>query len=139
MVLAKSIVAAAVFTLAAAVPMLPAVPASADSPLHHVRYIVTAETLVDADIYYRDADPVDFAAYSHNPYEFSPKADVVVGPDRTWILDAMLADPHQWAMVIATSGPGPLTPNFHCVLEVDGMVAKSSGGAKGTLCSLRSW
>ena len=113
--------------------------AAADDSLHQVRYTVSAETPIDADIYYRDTDPVNFAAYSHNSYEFSPKAEVLVGPGQTWVLDALLTDPYQWAMVVATSGPGPLTPNFHCTLEVDGVVVKSAAGPKGALCSLRPW
>lgn len=116
-----------------------AAPATADDLLHHVRYTVSAETAVDADIYFRDSEPPDFAAYSHNPYQFSPKADVMVGPGQTWVLDVMLADPKKWAMVVATSGPGPLTPNFHCTLEIDGATVKTAQGPKGALCSLRAW
>jgi hypothetical protein len=134
---AKANVAAV--ALVVALTAFSAVPASADDALHHVRYTVTAETATDADIYYRDTDPPDFAAYSHNPYRYSPKADVMVGPDQTWILDVMLADPALWAMVAATSGPGPLKPNFHCTLEVDGAVVKTGQGPKGALCSPRPW
>jgi hypothetical protein len=115
------------------------IPAAANDALHHVRYNVTAETRTDADIYYRDTDTPDFAAYSHNPYQYSPKADVMVGPGQTWVLDVMLADPDQWAVVAATSGPGPLTPNFHCTLEIDGTVVKTGQGPKGALCSPRPW
>lgn len=113
--------------------------AVADGPLHHVRYLVTAETVGHADIYYRDTDPPDFAAYSHNPYQFSPKVETELGPSHSWILDVMLNDPAQWAMVVATSGADPVTPRFHCLLEVDGAVAASGQGPKGAMCSTRTW
>jgi hypothetical protein len=116
-----------------------AIPAAANDALHHVRYSVTAQARTDADIYYRDTDPPDFAAYSHNPYQYSPKADVTVGPGQTWVQDVMLADPNQWAVVAATSGPGPSTPNLHCTLEVDEAAVKTGQGPKGALCSPRPW
>jgi hypothetical protein len=130
---------AAAMASALALTTFSAVPAVAVDALHHVRYTVTAETPTDADIYYRDTDPPDFAAYSHNPYQFSPKADVMVGPGQTWVLDVILADPDQWAMVAATSRPGPFMPNFHCTLEVDSAIVKTGQGPKGALCSPRPW
>jgi hypothetical protein len=137
MLSSKAIVAA---MASAIVPLaFSAIPAAANDALHHVRYTVTAETRTDADIYYRATDPPDFAAYSHNPYQYSPKADVIVGPGQKWVLDVMLADPDQWALVAATSGRGPLTPNLHCTLEVDGAVVKTGQGPKGALCSPRPW
>jgi hypothetical protein len=33
----------------------------------------------------------------------------------------------------------PQTPNFHCVIAVDGEVAVANQGPKGALCSLRNW
>lgn len=52
------------------------VPAHADEPvLHRVTYVVTAETRVDADIYFWDADPPGWADYSQNPYQYSPKVE----------------------------------------------------------------
>jgi hypothetical protein len=113
--------------------------AVADDAPHHVRYTVTAETPTDADIYYRDTDPTDFAAYGHDPYQFSPKADAMVGPGDPWVFDAKLADPDQWAMVVASSAGGHRTPNLQCTLEVDGVIVKTAQGARGALCSLRRW
>lgn len=107
--------------------------------LHNVKYTVFSEQPFYVDIYYRDVDPPNWAAYSHNPYEFSPKAKAEIGPDRQWNLDVQLADPDQWAMVTATSGPGEATPNIHCVLAVDGVVVATDVGPKGALCSIRSW
>ncbi|OBB98841.1 hypothetical protein A5784_23155 [Mycobacterium sp. 852013-50091_SCH5140682] len=116
------------------------VQAHADDPvLHRVTYKVSAESQVTADIYYREVDPPTWADYSHNPYEFSPKVEATIGPDQPWVIDVMLADPDQWAMVAATSGRLPTTPVFHCELAVDGVSVTSSGGPKGALCALRHW
>lgn len=115
-------------------------PAHADQPvLHRVTYSVSADQSVHADIYFRDIDPPNWDEYSHNPYQFSPKVEADVGPNTRWTRDVMLADPDQWAMVTATSGPSPSTPRFHCQLAVDGTVVASGDGAKGALCSLRHW
>ncbi|WP_003894225.1 hypothetical protein [Mycolicibacterium smegmatis] len=117
-----------------------AVPAHADPPpLHQVTYTVTAQTPTRADIYYRETDPPNWADYSHNPYVFSPKAEVEVGPGAPWVLTVQLADPDRWAMVSATSGRGPATPAFHCELAVDGVVVATGDGPKGALCAVRHW
>lgn len=108
-------------------------------PLHNVKYSVFAEQPFYVDIYYRDVDPPDWAAYSHNPYQFSPKVKAQIGPDQQWNLDVQLADPDKWAMVTATSGPGQSKPNIHCVLAVDGVVVATNQGPKGALCSVRNW
>lgn len=109
------------------------------APMHDVKYSVFAEQPFFVDIYYRDVDPPNWAAYSHNSYQFSPKVQAQVGPDQQWNLDVQLADPDQWAMVTATSGPGEAKPNIHCVLAVDGVVVSTHQGPKGALCSLRPW
>lgn len=116
-------------------PLPPPPPA----PMHQVKYTVFAEQPFFVDIYYRDQDPPNWADYSHNPYLFSPKVEAQVGPDQQWVLDVMLANPDQWAMVAATSGPTDNPPNIHCVLAVDGVVVKTDVGPKGALCSIRSW
>lgn len=107
--------------------------------LHDVTYTVYTDTPFFADIYYRDTDPPSYADYSHNPYEFSPKAEADLGPDRPWVLTVKLADPQFWAMVVTTSGRSPDPPNFHCTLAVDGTVLVTDSGPKGALCSLRHW
>ena len=107
--------------------------------LHDVTYTVYTDTPFFADIYYRDTDPPSYADYSHNPYEFSPKAEADLGPDRPWVLTVKLADPQFWAMVVTTSGRSPNPPNFHCTLAVDGTVLVTDSGPKGALCSLRHW
>jgi hypothetical protein len=114
-------------------------PARAEEDLHHVTYAVTSESPNDVDIYYRDVDPPDWAAYSHNPYEYCPKARVRVGPGQAWTLDVLLVDPTSWAMVVASSGLSPVTPHLRCVLSVDGVVVATHDGPRGALCSLRSW
>lgn len=114
--------------------------ASAQGPVpHHVRYTVTADQPTKADIYYRAVDPPNWADYSHNPYRFSPKAEVVLDPASPWVFDTTLVDPNRWAMVTATSGVGPDQPHFRCELAVDGVVVASHEGPKGALCSQRSW
>jgi hypothetical protein len=131
--------AVAAIALAAAPVALSPTATADDVPLHHVRYTVTTETPFFADIYYRDVDPPDWAAYSHDPYSFSPKVQAQVGPGQPWVMDVMLADPSQWAMVVATSGQHLVEPNFHCTLEVDGKVVSTKDGPKGALCSIRLW
>ncbi|MBO0676713.1 hypothetical protein JRC04_04455 [Mycolicibacterium sp. S2-37] len=117
-----------------------AAPAAAQEPVgHHVRYTVTAEQPTKADIYYRDAEPANWADYSHNPYVFSPRAEVNVGPDQPWVLDVFLVDPARWAMVTATNGLAQDRPNFRCELTVDGEAVAEHLGPKGALCSLRHW
>jgi hypothetical protein len=107
--------------------------------LHDVTYTVYTDNPFHADIYYRDAEPPNFADYSHNPYLFSPKVEADLGPGMPWVLTVQLADPQHWAMVTATSGLSAQPPNFHCTLAVDGTVVASNSGPKGALCSLRHW
>ncbi len=113
--------------------------ASAEDFLHHVTYTVTSEQPNNADIYYRDTDPANFADYSHNPYIYSPRIEADLGPGKSWVLDVMLANPDDWAMVAATSGWSSETPQIHCELKVDGVVVKTNSGPKGALCSIRNW
>ncbi len=137
----------ALATTAAALAMLGgsvaiAAPAGANEPvLHHVRYTVTANAPIWSHIYYRDTEPALFSDYSHNPYMFSPRADVEVGPDQPWVLEAHLADPGMWAMVTVQSGEAPNfpVPGYSCELTVDGVVVKTDSGPKGALCSIRNW
>lgn len=109
-------------------------------PLHSVKYTVFSETpFANAEIYYRDVDPPNFADYSHDPYVYSPNVEANVGPSQTWTMDVLLASPADWAMVTVTSLDSPQRPNFHCVLAVDGQVVATNQGPKGALCSLRTW
>lgn len=114
-------------------------PASAADELHDVTYTVYADELSAAQIYYRDVEPDNVADYSHNPYQFSPTVEGIVGPGTPWVLSVRLADPRYWAMVVATAGQSPATPNLHCSVAVDGAVVVTNSGAKGALCSLRRW
>src|SRR5262245_35620490 len=119
----------AILLATAAATVGPSTSRADDDPvLHHVKYSVWAETPVYAEIYYRDTDPPTFAAYSHNPYQFSPNVEATVGPDKQWILDVMLADPNQWAMVVGMVPLSEKNPNFHCVLAVDGAVVVTNQG-----------
>jgi hypothetical protein len=109
-------------------------------PLHNVKYTVFSEQpFRNAQIYYRDVDPPNFAEYSHNPYAFSPSANADTGPSQMWSIDVMLADPDDWALVTVGSLDSPKRPNFHCVLAVDGKVVATNQGPKGALCSIRNW
>lgn len=117
-----------------------AAPAAAEDPvLHDVTYTVYTDRPYRAEIYYRDVDPPNFADYSHNPYAFSPNVEADVGPESPWVLNVRLADPHNWAMVLGTSGLSPNPPGFHCSLAVDGQVVSTNTGPKGALCSMRLW
>ena len=114
--------------------------ATADPALRHVKYTVFSEVpFRNAEIYYRDVDPANFAEYSHNPYAYSPNVEADVGPSQMWTMDVMLANPDQWAMVTATSLDSVQRPNFHCVIAVDGEVVATNQGPNGALCSLRHW
>ena len=109
-------------------------------PLHNVKYTVFSEQpFRNAQLYYRDVDPPNFAAYSHNPYAFSPSANADTGPNQMWTMDVQLADPDEWAMVTVGSLDSPQRPNFHCVLAVDGRVVATNQGSRGALCSIRNW
>lgn len=113
--------------------------AAEDPVLHEVTYTVYTDNPFFADIYYRDTDPPNFADYSHDPYQFSPKIEADLGPDRPWSMTVRLTNPQYWAMVTATSGLSPNPPNFHCTLSVDGTVLATNSGPRGALCSLRNW
>ena len=129
--------------VAAAGVLVPVAPATAQdpppAPLRNVKYTIFAEQPTFVQVYYRDVDPPNWADYSHNPYVYSPRADVNVGPDQQWNLDVQLINPDQWAMVTATSGRSTQTPNIHCVLAVDGVVVATDAGPRGALCSIRNW
>ena len=136
-----TLLCATVLAIGIAAPAFADDPAPPGPPLHHVQYTVTADAPYWAHIYYRDSEPAMFSDYSHNPYEFSPRADVDIAPDKPWVLDAMLANPDLWAMVLVQSGESPNlpTPRFNCTLAVDGVVVKTNSGPKGALCSIRNW
>ncbi len=125
--------------LAIAGAMLAGAPSHADDVLHSVSYTVTADNPIYADIYYLGQEPPNFADYSHNPYQFVPNVEADIGPGKPWSYNLMLADPYQWALVTASTGTEPGTPNFHCQLTVDGVVVATKDGPKGVLCSLRTW
>ncbi|BBY62278.1 hypothetical protein [Mycolicibacterium helvum] len=110
-------------------------------PAFNVRYTVTADKPVNAEIYYRDTDPPTFSDYSHDPYVFSPNTEATVGPGKPWVLEATLTDPIQWGMVIVQAqGALPLAAaGFNCTMAINGVVVKTNSGPKGALCSLRNW
>lgn len=112
---------------------------AAPASMHAVKYVVFSNVPAAAQIYYRDSDPPDFADYSHNPYQYSPKAEANLGPGASWQLDVALANPDQWAMVSVSNARSSGKPTFRCELIVDGVVAASNQGPKGALCSLRQW
>ncbi|BBX21213.1 hypothetical protein MTER_06240 [Mycolicibacter terrae] len=121
--------------------LVAATPAGADDA-HRVRYSVSATETAQALIYYREVQPPNFGEYSHNPYQYSPRADVTVGPNQPWIFETTLADPQDWAMVVV-SLPGHrqelAAPGFVCELRVDDVVVATDAGTRGALCSLRTW
>jgi hypothetical protein len=118
-----------------------AAPSRADDPvMHQVTYVITAASPIYADIYYLDQQPQVFSDYSHNPYQYTPNVQADIAPGHPWVSPTvMLSDPNNYAMVTVSTGTEPGTPMFHCALVVDGAVVASNDGAKGTLCSLRSW
>ena len=118
-----------------------AAPSRADDPvMHPVSYVITSASPIYADIYYLDQQPPKFSDYSHNPYQFTPHVNADIAPGHPWVSPVvMLSDPHNYAMVTVSTGTEPGTPQFHCALIVDGKVVVSNDGAKGVLCSLRTW
>jgi len=120
-----------------------AAPAPADdSAPHRVRYLVSATETAQANIYYREVQPPNFGEYSHNPYQYSPRADVTIGPNQPWIFETTLADPQDWAMVVVSlpgMHPQLASPGFVCELRIDDVVVATDAGTKGALCSLRTW
>lgn len=112
---------------------------AAPSETHAVKYIVISDVPAAADIYYRDADPPDFADYSHDPYRHSPKVEANVAPGAPWQLETTLANPDLWAMVAVSNASSSARPAFRCELLVDGVVTASNQGPKGALCSIRQW
>ena len=118
-----------------------AAPSRADDPvMHPVRYVVTSANPIYADIYNLDQQPDKFSDYSHNTYQFTPNVQADIAPGHPWVSPVvMLSDPNDYAMVTVSTGTEPGTPQFHCALVVDGAVVVSNDGAKGVICSLRSW
>lgn len=131
----------AAFALVSGLSLAAPVYADEGPMMHRVTYTVTAEQPTTVGIYFREVDPPTWADYSHNPYEFSPKDDVVLEPGKPWIRETTLADPMRWAMVtVTTAGLAPQTTHsLRCELAVDGIVVHRAAGPKGALCSLRNW
>jgi hypothetical protein len=135
MSLALAVLSAAGLSTAAAAP------SHADDPvMHQVKYVITAANPIWADIFYLDQQPLIYSDYSHNPYQYTPNIQADIAPGHPWVSPTvMLTNPDQYAMVSVSTGTEPGTPQFHCALIVDGVVVASKDGAKGALCSLRSW
>ncbi|WP_236055258.1 hypothetical protein [Mycobacterium sp. SM1] len=114
--------------------------AHADDPLtHRVKYSVSAQNPVYADIYYLAQEPAMFSDYSHNPYQFVPNVKADIAPGKPWTYELDLVNPDQWALVTASTGTEPGAPMLHCDLTVDGKVVVAKDGPKGVLCSIRHW
>nr|AAS77250.1 hypothetical protein [Mycolicibacterium vanbaalenii PYR-1] len=65
--------------------------AAAQPPLHRVQYTVGAsQDIANAEIYWRQVDPPDWGAYSHNPYEFTPNVEANLGPNQAWVHETWL-------------------------------------------------
>jgi len=118
-----------------------AAPSRADDPvMHPVTYVITSASPIYADIYYLDQQPEKFSDYSHNTYQYTPHVNADIAPGHPWVSPTvMLSDPNDYAMVAVGTGTEPGIPQFHCALVVDGKVVVSNDGAKGVICSLRSW
>ena len=117
----------------------PATARADDSVMHQVRYTVTADQPLQVDIYYRDVDPLSWAEYSHNPYQFSPKDEASLAPGMPWVRDVALADPARWATVAISRVSIRAVGTVRCELAVDGVVVDTGDGPDGALCSLRQW
>ncbi len=131
--------ALAVLSATASLTTPPKSPADDGPVMHHVKYTVSADNPIYADIYYIDHEPEKFSDYSHNPYEFAPNVHPDLAPGKPWSYELDLAKPEVWAMVVASTGTEPGTPQFHCDLSVDGKSVVTKDGPKGVLCSIRNW
>lgn len=118
-----------------------AAPSRADDPvMHPVTYVITSASPIYADIYYLDQQPAKFSDYSHNTYQYTPNVRADIAPGHPWVSPTvMLSDPADYAMVVVSTGTEPGIPQFHCALIVDGKVVVSNDGAKGVICSQRTW
>ena len=117
----------------------PATARADESVMHQVRYTVTADQPLQVDIYYRDVDPLSWAEYSHNPYQFSPKDEASLAPGTPWVRDVALVDPERWATVAISRVSIRSEGTVRCELTVDGVVVDTADGPDGALCSLRQW
>ncbi len=56
--------------------------AHADDPvMHHVKYTISTQKPIYADIYYIDQEPAMFSDYSHNPYSVHAATSMsIIGP-----------------------------------------------------------
>ncbi|PRC62903.1 hypothetical protein C6A85_00610, partial [Mycobacterium sp. ITM-2017-0098] len=59
-----------------------------------------SQDIANAEIYWRQIDPPNWGAYSHNPYEFTPNVEANLGPNQPWVMETWLADPNEWSMVV---------------------------------------
>jgi hypothetical protein len=117
-----------------------AAPVHADSfALHRITYIVTSDATLDADVYYRDVDPPTWADYSHNPYQFNPRDEAILAPERPWVREVTLTDPDKWAMVAISRASSASDGTIRCALAVDGVTVATAEGTAGAVCSLRNW
>ncbi|PRC61283.1 hypothetical protein C6A85_10375, partial [Mycobacterium sp. ITM-2017-0098] len=41
-----------------------------------------SQDIANAEIYWRQIDPPNWGAYSHNPYEFTPNVEANLGPNQ---------------------------------------------------------
>ena len=92
-------------------------PAHADDPvMHHVKYTISVQNPIYANIYYIDQEPPIFSDYSHDPYRFTPHVKTDIAPDHPWSFELNEAKPEYWAMVVVNTGPEPGSQQFHCEL-----------------------
>lgn len=131
--------ALAVLCTATSLVTAPLSRADENQVMHQVKYVVSAANPIYTEIYYLDQEPAIFSDYSHNPYQFVPNVKVDIAPGHPWTYELDLAKPEVWAMVTASTGTEPGTPQLHCDLLVDGKVVVSKDGPKGVLCSIRHW
>jgi|SRR5689334_17781870 len=127
--------------LGATAAVLQAAPVHADEPIpaHRVTYTVTSDGQLDVDVYYREVDPPTWAEYSHNPYQFSPKAEASLAPGQPWVREVTLIDPDRWAMVAISRTSTSRSGSIRCTLAVDGETVAAAEGNAGAVCSLRNW
>src|ERR1700742_504128 len=106
----KAALGVALATLSAA-GGIAAPPVHADDPvMHQVRYVITAQNPIWADIYYLDQQPARFSDYSHDTYQYTPNVQADIGPGHPWTSpEVLLSDPDHYAMVVVSTGTEPGT------------------------------
>lgn len=98
----------AMWLVAANVGLTTATSRADENPvLHHVKYTLTVDHPIYADIYYLDQEPPIFSDYSHNPYQFVPNVKVDLAPNAPGPTSSTWPSPINGRFSPPVPGPNP--------------------------------